>query len=561
MNRKTLATGQLFAVAALILSACAAPAARPAPTTAPAATAMPAATEAMAATAAPAMAMMSVGETAMADSQFSTLVELAIAAGITPTLTGPDPITVFAPTNEAFAKLPPETVAALKADPAKLKAVLTYHVLAGKVTSTDVAGMGGKGSPTTLNGANVNVTTIDGSVYVNDAKVIKADVESSNGVIHVIDTVLIPPDMMMAATIGGVAMANSDFNTLSQLVTIAGLGSAIKDPTAKLTVFAPTDEAFAKLPKATVDALLADKEALKKVLLYHVVGSVITSKDVAGMGGSGSPETLNGATISVTTKDGSVFVNDAKVVMADIATGNGVIHAIDTVLIPPDMMAGAAMTPTEMMSDTMAMTSTEMMTDTMAMTPTEMMTDTTAMTSTGMMTDTMAMTSTEMMSDTMAMTDTEMMSDTAMMTETMAPEMMSVGETAMANDDFSTLVELAIAAGITPTLTGPGPITVFAPTNEAFAKLPAATVAALKADPEMLKAVLLYHVLGAKVTSADVVGMGGSGEPETLNGATISVTTKGDAIYVNNAKVIVADMMTKNGVIHVIDTVLIPPKK
>ena len=323
-------------------------------------------------------------------------------------------------------------------------------------------------------------------------------------------------------TVGETAMADNQFSTLVELAIAAGITPTLTGP-GPITVFAPTNEAFAKLPAATVDALKADPEKLKAVLTYHVLGSKVTSADVAGMGGSGEPETLNGATISVTTKDGSVFVNDAKVIKADIEASNGVIHVIDSVLLPPDM-ADASMAPTE------TMTGTEAMTETMPMTDTEMMTETEAMTSTGSMTDTMA-------------------------------PLMSAGETAMANSDFSTLVELAIAAGITPTLTGPGPITVFAPTNEAFAKLPAETVAALKADPEKLKAVLTYHVLGAKVTSADVAGMGGSGEPETLNGATISVTTKDGSVFVNDAKVIKADIMTSNGVIHVIDTVLIPPTK
>ncbi|MBC8164050.1 MAG: fasciclin domain-containing protein [Roseiflexaceae bacterium] len=345
---KSLLLVNTLAVGALALASCGTPTAQT-PTAAPMATAMAEPTMMAAPTAmaeptmmaAPtAMAAMdgnTVADVAMADDQFSTLVELVIAADLPDVLNGPGPLTVFAPTNEAFAKLPAETLAALKADTAMLKDVLTYHVLPAKVTAADITGMGGKGTPETANGAMVNVTTIDGAVYVNDAKVIKADVPADNGVIHVIDTVLLPPDMMGAATIGGVAMADPQFNTLSTLVTLAGLGPVVKDPAATLTVFAPTDEAFAKLPAETVAMLMADTEALKKVLLYHVLGSVVTSTDIAGMGGSGTPETVNGATIDVTTRDGSVYVNDSKVIAADIEVGNGIIHAIDTVLLPPDM--------------------------------------------------------------------------------------------------------------------------------------------------------------------------------------------------------------------------------
>ena len=503
MNRKFTTIGQLVAVTALLLTACGAPAATPAP----AATSAPAPTEVPAPTEAPA-AMMTVGETAMADSNFSTLVELSVAAGITPTLTGPGPITVFAPTNDAFAKLPKATVDALVADKAALIKVLTYHVLASKVTSADIAGMGGSGSPDTVNGATISVTTKDGSVFVNDAKVIQADIESSNGVIHVIDTVLMPPDMMageamtstemmtgtemmtdtMAMTetmapadmmsVGETAMANADFSTLVELSIAAGITPVLTGPDA-ITVFAPTNEAFAKLPKATVDALVADKEALKKVLTYHVLAGKVTSADITGMGGKGSPETMNGAKVNVTTIDGSVYVNDAKVTTADVESTNGVIHIIDTVLIPPDMMEAA-----------------------------------------------------------------------------------TVAAVAMAEPQFNTLSQLVTMAGLGDALKDPkATLTVFAPTDEAFAKVPKETMDALAKDPEMLKAVLLYHVLGTKVTSTDIVGMGGSGEPETLNGATISVTTKDGSVFINDAKVITADIATSNGVIHVIDTVLIPPTK
>lgn len=345
-SKPALALVNALVIGVFALAACGAPTAQTQPVPTVAATAVPAATTAptveptVAATTAPteaAMAANTVADVAMADTQFSTLVELVIAADLPEVLMGPGPLTVFAPTNDAFAKLPTATLDALKADTAMLKEVLTYHVLPAKVTSADITGMGGMGTPETANGAKLNVTTIDGSVYVNDAKVIKADVPADNGVIHVIDTVLLPPDMMGSATIGGVAMADPQFNTLSMLVTLAGLGPVVKDPTATLTVFAPTDEAFAKVPQATLDALMADPEALKKVLLYHVLGSVVTSADVAGMGGMGTPETVNGAMVDVTTKDGAIYVNDAKVIAADIKVGNGIIHAIDTVLLPPDM--------------------------------------------------------------------------------------------------------------------------------------------------------------------------------------------------------------------------------
>ncbi|MEJ7810709.1 MAG: fasciclin domain-containing protein [Gemmatimonadaceae bacterium] len=122
---------------------------------------------------------------------FKTLVAAVKAAGLVETLQGEGPFTVFAPTDAAFAKLPKGTVEALLADKAKLAAILTYHVVPGKLMAADVIKMGG-GTPATVNGQPLTVKVTDGKVYVNDATVTKADIAASNGVIHAIDTVVIP---------------------------------------------------------------------------------------------------------------------------------------------------------------------------------------------------------------------------------------------------------------------------------------------------------------------------------------------------------------------------------
>ncbi|CAM4068775.1 fasciclin domain-containing protein [Deinococcus marmoris] len=123
------------------------------------------------------------------DPNFSTLLAAVKAAGLVETLSSPGPFTVFAPTNAAFAKIPAADLNALLNDPAALKAVLLYHVVAGKVTASQVMGMS---SGTTVNGADVNVSMMGSSVMINDATVTKADIMASNGIIHVIDTVLMP---------------------------------------------------------------------------------------------------------------------------------------------------------------------------------------------------------------------------------------------------------------------------------------------------------------------------------------------------------------------------------
>lgn len=130
-------------------------------------------------------------DVAASNEAFSTLVTAVKAAGLVETLSSEGPFTVFAPTNDAFAKLPEGTLEALLEDEEKLTAILTYHVVAGKVTSDQVVDLD---RATTVNGAELRIRTRDGTVMINDATVTKADVMADNGVIHVIDTVLLPPE-------------------------------------------------------------------------------------------------------------------------------------------------------------------------------------------------------------------------------------------------------------------------------------------------------------------------------------------------------------------------------
>ena len=139
---------------------------------------------------APAAFPADIVDTAVA-ANFKTLVAAVKAAGLVDTLKGPGPFTVFAPTDEAFAKLPPGTLETLlkPENKAKLQSILTYHVVAGKVMAQDVVKLD---SATTVEGQSISIKTLDGGVMVNGARVIKADIETSNGVIHVIDAVLLP---------------------------------------------------------------------------------------------------------------------------------------------------------------------------------------------------------------------------------------------------------------------------------------------------------------------------------------------------------------------------------
>ena len=136
--------------------------------------------------------MHDIVDTAVAAGSFTTLAAAVTAAGLVPTLKGAGPFTVFAPTDEAFAKLPAGTVDALLKDLPKLTAILTYHVVPGKVMAADVMTMDGKAAAT-VNGAHIKISTTGGVMLNGASKVVKTDIECTNGVIHVIDTVIMPP--------------------------------------------------------------------------------------------------------------------------------------------------------------------------------------------------------------------------------------------------------------------------------------------------------------------------------------------------------------------------------
>ncbi len=256
-------------------------------------------------------------ELAVADGRFTTLAAAVQRAGLLATLSGPGPLTVFAPTDAAFAKLPAGTLDALSDE--QLKQVLLYHAVSGRVLSSSLTA----GPVDTVAELSAFVSTT-GGVKVNNANVTSADITASNGVIHVLDTVLLPPNLVEAAQYAG------SFTSLVGAVQTANLTEALTDSTAKLTVFAPTDTAFAALPPGTVAGL--SQTQLADLLKYHVLPTEVLSTQLT----AGAVSTLltgKQVTISLT---GGAKVNDANVIITDVKTTNGVIHAIDKVLTPPN---------------------------------------------------------------------------------------------------------------------------------------------------------------------------------------------------------------------------------
>merc|ERR1712013_63941 len=255
-----------------------------------------------------------------------TLIAALTRANLVDTLTGTGPFTSFAPTDAAFTTLLNTlgvTAEQLLAR-ADLSSILTYHVANGKVMSEDLSnGM----AVTTVQGATATVAISGGTVTIQGATVTTADVVCSNGVIHIIDQVILPPNIVQVATAAG------SFTTLTAALTQANLVDTLTG-TGPFTVFAPTDAAFTTLLNtlgATAEQLLA-RDDLSSILTYHVANGKVMREDLSnGM----AVTTVQGSTLAVGISGGTVTIGDATVTSADIVASNGVIHVIDKVLMPP----------------------------------------------------------------------------------------------------------------------------------------------------------------------------------------------------------------------------------
>ncbi len=422
--------------------------------------------------------LQSIVDIAVADGRFTTLVAALQAADLVDTLQGEGPFTVFAPTDDAFAALPEGAVEALLADPEALSQILLYHVVSGKVMAADVVGLNGE-DVATVSGENIIVKADDMGVMINESKVIITDIEGSNGVIHVVDAVILPPadekaeadmdDEMaeeMPKSIVDIAVEDGRFTTLVTAVTEAGLVETLQSD-GPFTVFAPTDDAFAALPEGTIEALLADIPALSDILLYHVVEGKVMAADVVELD---QAMTVQGQYADITTDMGKVMVDNAEIIITDIEASNGVIHVIDAVILP---------------------------------------------------------------------------------------ERRTIVDIAVEDDRFTTLVTALQEAELVEALQGEGPFTVFAPTNDAFAALPEGALEGLLAEKAALANVLLFHVVDGKVMASDVVGLDGK-MVDTLAGSNFPIMLDGDKVMVGESLVIITDIEASNGVIHVIDAVLLP---
>ena len=499
----------------------------------------------------PAMAQdMDIVDLAAADGRFSTLVTAVQAAGLVDTLKGDGPFTVFAPTDDAFAALPAGTVEGLLNDIPALTDVLLYHVVPGAVRAADVVNLD---SATTAQGSDIKISVRDGEVYLNDTiKVIATDIEASNGVIHVIDGVLLPPAEAMAAETQlesePVHIRVAHFSPDTPAVDVFVNGEA-----AIQSLEFPNITDWIELPAGTYNLAVApadagiDSAAIGPADFDLPAGAYIT---VAAVG-----------SLQAGTLKPQVLVED----YSNIAEGNArvsVFHAIEDAPAV-DVWANGAAAITSLgypgtLGNNDGFYTLEVPAGTydFQVVPSGK-TEPVVLDLPGTTLDantnyfvaavgTLANPSVQLAATSQAM----MMGDEAMTGNTIV-------DIAVNDGRFNTLVTALQAAGLVDTLKGDGPFTVFAPTDDAFAALPAGTVDGLLNDIPALKNVLLYHVVAGEDPASTVVTLDSA---PTLEGAPVSISVRDGKVYLNdNVQVVTTDIQASNGIIHVIDGVLLPP--
>ncbi len=301
----------------------------------------------------------------------STLVAAATQAGLVDTLNSEGPFTIFAPVDDAFAAIDPDTLDMVLADNDLLTTILTYHVIGGE--SLDAESLAAAGTSATVEGSELTFSA--NGEAVNDVSVICSNVPTANATVHIIDQVLLPPAVVEALTAGaamedGDAMADSDEAALeptgpgcaavpadgegsfvgmaddpaataasnnpllSTLVTAVGEAGLVDTLNSEgpFTIFAPVNDAFAAIPEEDLAGILADKDLLTSILTFHVVGGEkMSSTDLVA---AGSATTVNGADLTFADADGALTVNGAATLCMDVPTANATVHIIDSVLVP-----------------------------------------------------------------------------------------------------------------------------------------------------------------------------------------------------------------------------------
>ena len=536
-------------------------------------------------------------EVAAENGNFDILVQALQDAGLAETLEQEGPIfTVFAPTDEAFEALPEGTLENLT--PEQLAEILQFHVINGEIESGDLAA---SQDVETLLGEEILVEA-DGGVLVNGySNVVTADVEAANGIIHAVDAVLLPQGYRDANVIDQ-AVELGNFTTLASAIEQVGLTSTLKYK-GDFTVFAPTDDAFAALPEGLLGSL-SDAQ-LTEILTYHVLSGEVFAGDLSAEQDAAS---LEGGEIFITSDGTNVTVNGAaSVVAADVDVSNGVIHAIDQVILPDaygtvvdaaskrynfetlvsavvDAGLAGALSDTDANYTVFAPTdeafaalpqgllgslSTQQLATILSyhVLPVKVASgDLAAEQAPASLTDeAVYVTASEngvMVNGSASVVEADIATNNGTIhaiDEVILPnEFLNIVQIASKNYDLSTLVTLVADNGLAPTLEGTGPFTVFAPTNAAFEAV-SETLGTLSAA--QVEEVLTYHVAAQEIMSGDLPAPGNSTTVPTVQGEniTVAVDAEGGVTLNGTVNVTTVDLQGTNGVIHIIDGVLLPP--
>ncbi|XP_072251199.1 transforming growth factor-beta-induced protein ig-h3 [Leuresthes tenuis] len=504
---------------------------------------------------------------------------------------GPGSFTFFAPSNEAWAMLPAEILDALVSNVnIELLNALHYHMVNRRLTSEELRH--GTSFPSMYQDSNLHIHHYsNGIVTVNCARLIKPDQHATNGIVHVVDRVVtaVTNDMQSIIDI------DDDLETLRMAFAAAGL-TAMLESEGQYTIFAPTNDAFAKIPQETMNRILGDPVALRDLLNYHILKSMQCAESIV----SGTPmETLQGTMLEVGC-DGDMMTLNGKAIITkkDQLGTNGVIHYINELLIPD-----SAKTLLELAEGSSVSTATRLFVDAGLASH---LTGSEALTMLAPLND--AFTGGVTMTPDMKKLMTnhilkEQLSSKSLyhgqeletlgglklrvfvyrnnlcienaciaahdkigryasmftVDKILTPPMGTVMDVLKADDRFSVLVGAVQTAGMTELLNQQGALTFFAPTNDAFSALPRAELNRLMRAPPELSGVLRYHLGEGMLVSG---GIGSHTRLKPLQGDKLELGVRNYTVYVNKVQVADADLMATNGVVHAINSIIkpLPPK-
>jgi transforming growth factor-beta-induced protein len=533
---------------------------------------------------------LNLAETLAENSDYSTLVSI-VPAGLLDALETEE-LTVFAPTNAAFDNIPSEILESLTEEDITL--IITYHLVAGTVLSSDVPA---QGDVETLQGELILVQSGNGVTINGFSDVVSADITASNGVIHGINEVLLPSDIrkaLGAANLIDIAEEAGGFETLLSAAESAGLKTTLQF-LGPFTAFAPSDDAFGNLPDGVLESLSA--EELVSILTYHVVDGTVMSTDLSAQQAVSS---LQGDNLFIEANGGVIINGSSNVEAADIEATNGVIHAVDAVLFPDafgtivdnavkrydfstlvgavtdaglaDALMGegpyTVFAPTNeafsnLPDGLLESLTMEQLTEILLyhviegdITSGDLDAQQTVGTLSG---ESVYITANGGVSvngsSNVVAADVDASNGTIhAIDEVLIPNsFLNIVEIAQKNYDLTTLVDLVIAADLAGTLSGNGPFTVFAPVNAAFDDISEALQGLTE---DQVAQTLTYHVIADRIESGDIPA--GETMIETVNGQSVTINNSNGSVTVDGANVITVDLGGTNGVIHLIDAVILP---